>query len=102
MSNFGFLQTEWPELFQEASKSESFVYPDARSACFYSRRTLELVVAWLYQYDRLLKPPYQDNLNALLHEPTFKSTLGPTLWVKTKIIKDLGNIAVHSHDHIAG
>lgn len=96
MTNFGFLQTEWPEIFQEATKAEGLVYPDSRAACFYARRTLELAVDWLYKSDRSLRLPYQDNLNALLHEPTFKNALGAAVWIKTKVVKDLGNLAVHS------
>src|SRR5579863_1871768 len=96
MSNFGFLQSEWPEISQEAEKAEGLVYPDSRAACFYARRTLELAVDWLYRSDRALRLPYQDNLSALLHDPTFKQALGNAVWIKTKIIKDLGNVAVHS------
>lgn len=96
MTNFAFLQIEWPEIFQEAEKVEGLVYPDSRAACFYARRTLEVAVDWLYRSDRTLKLPYQDNLNALLHEPTFKNALGNAVWIKCKIVKDLGNLAVHS------
>ena len=27
-SNFGFLQSEWPEIYASAVKAESFVFPD--------------------------------------------------------------------------
>src|SRR6266481_3403462 len=97
MSNFGFLKTEWPEFFQEAEKAEASVYPDARAACFYARRTLELAVEWLYKSDSTLKLPYQDNLSALIHEPTFKATVGQKIFIKAKLIKDVGNLAAHSH-----
>ncbi|MDA8328614.1 MAG: DEAD/DEAH box helicase family protein [Betaproteobacteria bacterium] len=69
---------------------------DARAACFYVRRTLELTVAWLYKYDPALKLPYQDHLSALIHEPTFRRTVGDAVFTKSKLIKDLGNLAVHS------
>jgi type I restriction enzyme, R subunit len=97
MSNFGFLQAEWPQLFAEGQKAEALVVPDPRTACFYARRTLELAVAWLYKSDSALKLPYQDNLSALIHEPTFKTTVGQKIFIKTKLIKDLGNLAAHSH-----
>lgn len=96
MTNFGFLQTEWPELYESAAKAEGFVYPDARAACFYARRTLELAVGWLYRHDGALKLPYQDNLSALIFEPTFKNTAGPAILAKARIVKDLGNRAVHT------
>src|SRR5437867_2511488 len=96
-SNFAFLKTEWPDLHDAASKAESLAYPDARAACFYTRRALEVVVHWLYKHDAALRLPYQDNLSALIHEPTFRNAVGPAVFAKTKVIKDLGNLAVHSH-----
>jgi type I restriction enzyme R subunit len=96
-SNFIFLQTEWPQLFAEGQKAEALVVPDPRTACFYARRTLELAVAWLYKSDSALKLPYQDNLSALIHEPSFKAAVGQKIFIKAKLIKDLGNLAAHSH-----
>ena len=97
MTNFNFLQSEWPQFFADAEKAEALVIPDPRSACFYARRTLEQAVAWLYKSDPSLKLPYQDSLSALIHEPTFKNTVGAKIFVKAKLIKDLGNLAAHSH-----
>jgi len=96
MSNFVFLKAEWPELYDAATKAEGLVYPDARAACFYTRRTLELAVMWLYQHDRTLTLPYQDHLSALIHEPSFRQAVGPAIFTKAKLLKDLGNQAVHS------
>lgn len=97
MSNFAFLKTEWPDLHDAASKTETLVHADPRTACFYSRRALELVVAWLYKHDSTLKLPYQDHLSALVHEPTFRRAVGPAIFAKIKVVKDLGNLAAHSH-----
>lgn len=97
MSNFAFLHPpEWAFLFESAKKAEELAKSDARGSCFYARRTLELAVAWLYKHDRSLRLPYQDNLSALIHEPTFRQTVGDALFTKTRLIKDLGNLAVHS------
>ena len=96
MSNFAFLQTEWPLLHESAVKAEGMAHTDARAACFYARRTLELTVAWLYKNERELRLPYQDNLNALIYEPSFGRVVGQAVFTKTKVIKDLGNQAVHS------
>ena len=41
MTNFSFLQRDWPELYDPATKAESFALPDPRTACFYARRTAE-------------------------------------------------------------
>ena len=45
MSNFSFLQAEWPEVLEAADKAAAAVYSDPRTACFYARRALELAVA---------------------------------------------------------
>ncbi|MFW6195235.1 MAG: DEAD/DEAH box helicase family protein [Chloroflexota bacterium] len=95
MSNFAFLRTEWPELHEAAAKAEELGRPDPRAACFYARRTLELAIRWVYQNDAALKLPYQDHLNALIHEPTFKEVAGQPIFVKARLLKDLGNQAVH-------
>ncbi len=97
MSNFAFLQAEWPDLHNAASKAEALAYPDARTACFHARRGLEVMVHWLYKHDATLKLPYQDNLSALLHEPTFKTATGPAVFAKMVLTNRLGNQAVHGH-----
>ena len=96
MTNFAFLQPEWPLFFEAATKAEGLANTDARASCFYARRTLELAVAWMYAHDHSLRRPYQDNLSAFIHEPSFKSTVGEGLFTKARLIKDLGNLAVHS------
>ena len=40
MSNFVFLQAEWPALHDAATKAESLAYSDARTACYYAERSL--------------------------------------------------------------
>ena len=72
MSQFAFLQREWPAVHEAAARAEAAAHPDPRTACFYARRTLELAVGWVYKSDASLRLPYQDNLSALIHEPTFK------------------------------
>jgi type I restriction enzyme R subunit len=95
-SNFQFLQQKWPVLFDSAQRTESAVNPDARTACFYARRTLEQTIVWMYQNDRSLKMPYDDRLSALVGEPTFQSTVRPEVLAKARFIKEIGNLAVHS------
>lgn len=99
-ANFDFLKAEWPNLHAEATKAEANVLADSRSACFYSRRTLELLVAWLFQADRTLKLPYKSDLSAFLFEPSFKALVGPMLHAKMEIIRKRGNDAVHSQREV--
>src|SRR5262245_11251412 len=97
MSQFGFLQREWDAVFEAASKAEVAVYADPRTACFYARRALELAVGWAYKHDAALRLSYQDNLSALIHEPSFKQAAGEAVFSKARVINTLGNRAVHSH-----
>jgi type I restriction enzyme R subunit len=100
-SNFQFLELEWSDVHDAAAKVEASVHPDARTACFHARRGLELLVHWLYKHDAKLRLPYQDNLSALIHEPTFKQVAGDAVFNKARVIVTLGNRAVHSHRPIA-
>jgi type I restriction enzyme R subunit len=99
-SNFQLVEQEWPELYAAARRAETLVYPDARAACFYARRALEQAVDWMYKHDASLKLPYQDHLAALIHEPTFRGLVGDTIFTKARLIKDVGNLAVHSNKAI--
>lgn len=97
MPHFGFLQAEpeWRDVFTAAAKAESYALPDPRTGCFYARRALELAIQWLYRAERSLKPPYDDNLATLINEPAFRNLVGQDLYTKIRIVKDLGNEAVH-------
>ncbi len=95
MSQFSFLEREWPAVLEAASRAEAAAHADPRSACFYARRALELAVAWAYKHDAALKLPYQDNLAALIHEPSFKQAAGEAVFSKARVINTLGNRAVH-------
>lgn len=101
MTNFAFLSPEWSMLFDAASRAEASANTDPRVSCFYARRALEIAVAWLYTHDKAFKLPYQDNLSALIHEPTFRQNVGEALFTKARFIKELGNHAVHGVKKIA-
>jgi type I restriction enzyme, R subunit len=96
-SNFNFLRKEWPELSDSATKAESLALFDPRTSCFYTRRALELAVLWMYKYDAALKLPYSESLSARIFEPTFRQAVGSALLTKIRVVKDLGNLAVHDH-----
>lgn len=100
MTQFAFLAQEWPGVLDASSRAEASLSADPRTACFYARRALELAVRWLFKHDPGLKVPYQDNLSALIHEPTFKQATGEAVFNKARVIVTLGNRAVHSHRSI--
>ncbi len=94
-SNFDFLNAEFPDFGKAAKLAERAVYPDPHAACFHCRRTLELIVRWLYRLERALIEPYEHTLGALLHEPTFQNHLPENIFQKAKLIQRNGNEAVH-------
>jgi type I restriction enzyme, R subunit len=97
MSNFAFLQAEFAAVRDAAARAEAFLHADPRTACFHARRALELAVRWVFKYDGSLRLPYQDNLSALIHEPSFKQAAGDAVFSKARVIVTLGNRAVHGH-----
>lgn len=95
MSQFAFLQAEFAEVYGLARKAETLALSDPRGSCFHARLALESAVKWMYDHDRSLHSPYDTTLSALIHEGTFRSLVGNALVTKARIIKDLGNVAVH-------
>ena len=95
MSQFAFLSAEFPEVFAHAAKAESLALADPRSSCFYARLALEVAVNWLYARDSALRDPFETTLAARIHEPTFRKLVGDGIVAKARIIKDVGNAAVH-------
>jgi len=95
MFNFAFLAAEFPEIFDSAKRAEALAEGDPRAAAFYARRTVELVVQWAYKHDPGLKFPYQSNISALIHEPSFQKLAGQAVFSKARVIIKIGNQAVH-------
>jgi len=95
MSQFAFLRSEFSSIFAHARKAEELARSDPRGACFYARLALETAVKWMYEADPALRSPYDSALSALIHEPSFRELVGNGLVTKAKLIKDLGNRAVH-------
>jgi type I restriction enzyme R subunit len=101
MSQFAFLKPEFSAVYELARKAETMAVSDPRGACFYARLALETAVKWMYANDRSLRSPYDEALSALLYEGTFRNLVGNALVAKTRIIKDLGNSAVHDMRAVA-
>jgi type I restriction enzyme R subunit len=95
VSNFAFLPQEFREIAEAAKKAEGYVLPDPRSAGFHARFALEAAVKWLYRFDNRLRTPYDNSLNALLHEPSFQNAVPEAIFQKAKLIQKIGNHAVH-------
>jgi len=100
MSNFSFLQPEWPEIAAAAVQAERYVYTDPRSACFYARRALEQAVAWLYDHDPAFRRPYDDHLITLLADASFREDVPSPIQDKAHFIRKQGNLAVPIIDRL--
>ena len=96
--NFSFLsqQTEYA-LFAPACVEAEKIYASAPAMCAVGcRKALELAVKWVYAADKTMKMPYKDNLQSLIHEPSFRFAVDSNTWGKLPFIIKLGNLAVHT------
>lgn len=98
MTNFEFLANihEYA-LFSSATIEAEKVYSTSPAMCAVGcRKALELAVKWVYSADRTITMPYKDNLQSLIHEPSFRFALESQTWGKLPFIIRLGNLAVHT------
>lgn len=102
MSNFEFLkQNKQYTLFCAASiEAEEVFYTSPAMCVIGCRKALELAVKWVYSADNTIQKPYRDNLQSLIHEPSFRDALDKNTWQKLPAIIKLGNIAVHTEKKI--
>lgn len=98
MSNFSFLKMKKEyELFAPACMEAEKIYASAPAMCAVGcRKALELAVKWVYSADKTMKMPYRDNLQSLIHEPSFRFAVDSNTWGKLPFIIKLGNLAVHT------
>lgn len=98
MSNFSFLATKQEyTLFSSACVEAEKIYASAPAMCAVGcRKALELAVKWVYSADKTMKMPYKDNLQSLIHEPSFRFAVDSNTWGKMPFIIKLGNLAVHT------
>ena len=102
MSNFEFLKnTKEYELFAPAAIEAEKVYVSAPAMCAVGcRKALELAVKWVYSADTTMQMPYRDNLQSLIHEPSFRFAVDYNTWGKLPFIIKLGNLAVHTEKSV--
>jgi len=102
-ANFEFLYGK-PEykLFSLACiEAERVLATSPAMAAIGCRKALELAVKWVYSADNTIRMPYKDNLQALIHEPTFKFSVAKQTWSKLPYIVKLGNLAVHTEKSVS-
>ncbi|MDA9747087.1 DEAD/DEAH box helicase family protein, partial [Prochlorococcus sp. AH-736-M13] len=100
-SQFLFVINEFPDIGNTAAKVEEGALSDPRTACFYARRTIELLIEWIYEHDNTLRRPYASSLSNLIHAFDFRELVNDQLLWKFKLLKDLGNKAAHRKEPIS-
>lgn len=94
MSQFAFA-AEFTEFHEHAVRAEATAIADPRGSALSCRLAAESMVDWLYKADRSIRYPYNDNLNALINEPSFKRVVGHTILNKLHLVRKIGNLAAH-------
>lgn len=94
MSNFDFIRAEWPQIFESCVKAEANHKNDPRAACFYARRSAELVTDHIYDIAGLPAVHDRTFIN-LLNAPGFQSTVEKKILDKLHVLRKVGNDAVH-------
>ena len=102
MANFDFLkETTDYALFAPAAIEAERVYATSPAMCAVGcRKALELAVKWVYSADSSMEMPYKDNLQSLIHEPSFRFAVDYNTWGKLPFIVKLGNLAVHTEKSV--
>lgn len=103
MSNFEFLTTKTEyELFSAACVEAEKVLMTSPAMCAIgTRKALELAVKWVYSADNTISMPYKDNLQSLIHEPSFRYAIDSKTWGKMTFIVKLGNLSVHTDKKVS-
>ena len=88
MTNFEFLSHNADyALFSGAAIEAEKVYTTSPAMCAIGcRKALELAVKWVYSADNTIIMPYKDNLQSLIHEPSFRFALDSQTWSKLPFI----------------
>ncbi len=97
-ANFDFLQgqTEYALFAAACIEAERVLATSPAMAAVGCRKALELAVKWVYSADNTITMPYKDNLQSLIHEPSFRFAMEHQTWSKLPYIVKLGNLAVHT------
>jgi type I site-specific restriction endonuclease len=101
MSNFAFLSSEFPAVHEAAAEAERQAAVSPTAAAFFAGKAVEVAVKWAFRTDPGLNLPYQDNISALLHEPSFRKAAGEAVFAKARYINTLRNRAVHEEKTIS-
>lgn len=97
MSNFSFLQADFPALYVDAAEAEQLTFVSPKAAAILCRGTLESTINWLYDHDAKLIRPFKAELSALMFEHCFASQFNQTMLTELHLIRKTGNVAAHGN-----
>ena len=102
MTNFTFLTStpDFSSFAPVAESAERLLHIDHDACVFNCRRAMEFAVKWMYSVDEDLEMPYQDNLDSLMKDGTFRGIIGDDTWRRMDYIRKLGNTSAHSNKPI--
>jgi len=95
-SNFSTVPLQWQSISASAIEAEQNVHRAPLYAAMLCRKSLEEWIRWIYEHDSELEMPYDDSLNALMHQQSFKELIAPNFFPQLNTIRKLGNDAVHT------
>jgi type I restriction enzyme, R subunit len=102
MSNFLFLQTQWPEIFETAQEAEMQVYRFTKSSTLMCRSAMEQMIKWMYDNDGDLQLPESPTLETMMYHPTFKAVVHlESIINELTVIRKQGNAVAHKNKRIS-
>ncbi len=94
MSNFNFLQSEWPRLFSKMKLAEERVLTEPQSTATYCRMCIEECIYAIYDLEYLTYPYNTDLLN-LMNQTVIKSIIPSEIQQVMHLVRKSGNNAIH-------
>lgn len=98
LSNFIFINADFPQLFVDVQQAEQLVHVSPKASVVLSRSVLENAVNWLYENDRTLARPWRADLSTLMHGDEFRALFNRTMFGELNLIRKLGNAGAHVSD----
>lgn len=95
MSNFTFIQTDFPSLYADVREAEQLTFLSPKASAILCRSTLENAINWLYDHDAKLTRPWRADLSTLMHEHAFQSLFNGAMFGELNLIRKTGNVAAH-------
>ena len=95
MSNFTFIEADFPDLYVDAVEAEKLAFISPTSTAVFCRSTFENAVNWLYDHDANLTRPWRSDLSTLMHDHAFRSLFNRALFTELNLIRKTGNTAAY-------